>query len=147
MTGSRFQRNVNQQVVESVHRLPIDRHDDIWITDKGSDMVVRFDPAGRVKMVFGRKPEASNEEAHALAREHASQPDRALARGAGLLRLEAPTAVVMRDGRTREIERLIQLLESVGREGRSHTGCNCCLPQVLWLSLRSRLALHRARLL
>ena len=35
--------------------------DDIWVADKGSDMVVRFDPAGRVKMVFGRKPEASDE--------------------------------------------------------------------------------------
>ena len=50
------------------HTVRVDRHDDIWVTDKGSDMVVRFDPAGRVKMVFGRKPEASNEEAHALAR-------------------------------------------------------------------------------
>jgi len=50
------------------HTVRIDRHDDIWITDKGSDMVVRFDPAGRVKMVFGRKLEASNEEAHPLAR-------------------------------------------------------------------------------
>src|SRR5688572_14124942 len=50
------------------HTVRVDRHDDIWVTDKGSDMVVRFDPAGRVKMVFGRKPEASNEEAHPLAR-------------------------------------------------------------------------------
>ncbi len=50
------------------HTVRVDRYDDIWVTDKGSDMVVRFDPAGRVKMVFGRKPEASNEEAHPLAR-------------------------------------------------------------------------------
>jgi hypothetical protein len=50
------------------HTVRVDRNDDIWVTDKGSDMVVRFDPAGRVKMVFGRKPEASNEEAHPLAR-------------------------------------------------------------------------------
>jgi streptogramin lyase len=50
------------------HTVRVDRHDDIWVTDKGSDMVVRFDPAGRVKMVFGRKPEASDESAHPLER-------------------------------------------------------------------------------
>jgi hypothetical protein len=49
------------------HTVRIDRHDDIWVADKGSDVVVRFDPAGRVKMVFGRKAEASDENAHPLA--------------------------------------------------------------------------------
>jgi len=29
--------------------------------DKGSDMVVKFNPAGQVSMVFGRKQEASDE--------------------------------------------------------------------------------------
>src|SRR5262245_65542405 len=28
------------------HTVRVDRHDDIWVTDKGSDMVVRLDPAG-----------------------------------------------------------------------------------------------------
>lgn len=32
------------------------------MTDKGSDMVIKFDPEGRVVMVFGRKQEASDEE-------------------------------------------------------------------------------------
>ena len=32
-----------------------------WAVDKGSDMVVKFDPEGRVVMVFGRKKEASDE--------------------------------------------------------------------------------------
>jgi DNA-binding beta-propeller fold protein YncE len=40
----------------------VDRHDNIWVTDKGSDMVIKFTPAGRVAMVFGRKQEASDEE-------------------------------------------------------------------------------------
>ena len=31
------------------------------MTDKGSDMVIKFDPEGRVVMVFGRKQEASDE--------------------------------------------------------------------------------------
>src|SRR5216684_2959041 len=32
-----------------------------WVTDKGSDMVIKFNPEGRVVMVFGRKQEASDE--------------------------------------------------------------------------------------
>jgi sugar lactone lactonase YvrE len=32
------------------------------VTDKGSDMVIKFDPEGRVVMVFGRKQEASDED-------------------------------------------------------------------------------------
>lgn len=43
------------------HTVKIDPHDDIWVTDKGSDMVIEFDPQGRVRMVFGRKQEASDE--------------------------------------------------------------------------------------
>jgi DNA-binding beta-propeller fold protein YncE len=43
------------------HTVKIDKQDNIWVTDKGSDQVVKFDPAGRVIMVFGRKQEASDE--------------------------------------------------------------------------------------
>ncbi len=45
------------------HTVRIDKDDNIWATDKGSDMVVKFNPQGRVVMVFGRKPEASDAEA------------------------------------------------------------------------------------
>ncbi|MFC0397874.1 peptidyl-alpha-hydroxyglycine alpha-amidating lyase family protein [Paraburkholderia rhizosphaerae] len=44
------------------HTVKIDRHDNIWVTDKGSDMIIKFTPEGRVAMVFGRKQEASDEE-------------------------------------------------------------------------------------
>jgi DNA-binding beta-propeller fold protein YncE len=44
------------------HTVRVDRSDNIWITDKGSDMVVKFSPRGRVLLVFGRKQEASDEE-------------------------------------------------------------------------------------
>src|SRR6266850_2639535 len=44
------------------HTVRVDREDHIWVTDKGSDMVVKFNPAGRVVMVFGRKQEASDED-------------------------------------------------------------------------------------
>lgn len=43
------------------HTVKVDRDDNIWATDKGSDMVIKFDPEGRVAMVFGRKQEASDE--------------------------------------------------------------------------------------
>ena len=43
------------------HTVKIDPQDNIWATDKGSDMVIKFDPSGRVAMVFGRKQEASDD--------------------------------------------------------------------------------------
>jgi DNA-binding beta-propeller fold protein YncE len=43
------------------HTVKVDREDNIWVTDKGSDMVIKFNPEGRVTMVFGRKQEASDE--------------------------------------------------------------------------------------
>ena len=41
------------------HSVKVDAQDNIWVTDKGSDVVVKFDPAGDVEMVYGRKQEAS----------------------------------------------------------------------------------------
>ena len=43
------------------HTVKVDKDDNIWVTDKGSDMVIKFNPDGRVVMVFGRKQEASDE--------------------------------------------------------------------------------------
>jgi DNA-binding beta-propeller fold protein YncE len=43
------------------HTVKVDPQDNIWVTDKGSDMVIKFNPEGRVVMVFGRKQEASDE--------------------------------------------------------------------------------------
>jgi hypothetical protein len=43
------------------HSVKIDKNDNIWAADKGSDMVIKFTPEGRVAMVFGRKQEASDE--------------------------------------------------------------------------------------
>jgi streptogramin lyase len=42
------------------HAIRIDKDDNLWAVDKGSDMVIRFNPQGRVTMVFGRKKEASD---------------------------------------------------------------------------------------
>jgi sugar lactone lactonase YvrE len=50
------------------HTVRIDKDDNIWATDKGSDMVIKFNNnTGRVMMVFGRKSESSDEDAHPLA--------------------------------------------------------------------------------
>src|SRR5438034_768727 len=43
------------------HTVKVDQDDNIWVTDKGSDMVIKFNPEGRVVLVFGRKQEASDE--------------------------------------------------------------------------------------
>ena len=42
------------------HTVRVDKNDNIWTVDKGSDMVVKFTPDGHVAMVFGRKKEASD---------------------------------------------------------------------------------------
>src|SRR5215472_9220800 len=44
------------------HTVRIDKDDNIWAIDKGSDMVIEFNQAGRVKMVFGRRQESSDED-------------------------------------------------------------------------------------
>src|SRR5215475_11253154 len=49
------------------HTVRIDKDDNIWATDKGSDMIVKFNnDDGRVMMVFGRKSESSDEDSHPL---------------------------------------------------------------------------------
>jgi sugar lactone lactonase YvrE len=46
----------------AAHTVRVDRDDNIWAVDKGSDMVIKFNPAGRVVMVFGRRQESADEE-------------------------------------------------------------------------------------
>jgi hypothetical protein len=45
------------------HTVRIDRDDNIWAVDKGSDMIIKFNPAGRVQWVFGRRKESADEHA------------------------------------------------------------------------------------
>ena len=54
------------------HNVRVDPQGNIWAADKGSDMVIKFNHAGKVIMVFGRKAEASDEGAHPL--EHPKPP-------------------------------------------------------------------------
>src|SRR5579859_2836841 len=43
------------------HTVRIDKNDNIWAIDKGSDMVIQFNPAGRVIATFGRRSESADE--------------------------------------------------------------------------------------
>ena len=47
------------------HTVRIDKDDNIWAIDKGSDMIIKFNPAGQVVWVFGRRKESADDEAHA----------------------------------------------------------------------------------
>ena len=40
------------------HTVRVDKYDNVWMTDEGSNMVVKFNPDSTVAMVLGRKPEA-----------------------------------------------------------------------------------------
>ncbi len=53
------------------HSVRIDRNDNIWAIDKGSDMVIRMTPEGRVVWVFGRRQESADE---ARPWEHVTPP-------------------------------------------------------------------------
>jgi DNA-binding beta-propeller fold protein YncE len=59
-----FQREIGHNLYawSYAHSVKIDPKDNIWVADKGSDMVIKFTPKGRVAMVFGHKQEASDEE-------------------------------------------------------------------------------------
>ena len=64
--GGEFVREIGENLYAwaFAHTVRIDKDDNIWATDKGSDMIVKLSPEGRVQMVFGRKSEASDREAH-----------------------------------------------------------------------------------
>ena len=40
------------------HAVRVDKDDNIWAVDEGTNMVIKFDPTGKVLMLIGRKPEA-----------------------------------------------------------------------------------------
>ena len=54
------------------HTVRIDKDDNIWAVDKGSDMVIKFTPAGRIVEVYGRRKESADDEARPW--EHPNPP-------------------------------------------------------------------------
>jgi hypothetical protein len=43
--------------IEFAHQVRVDAQDNVWVVDEGTNMVIKFNPAGRVVMVLGRRPE------------------------------------------------------------------------------------------
>jgi len=60
--GGKFIREIGKNLYawSFAHAVRIDRQDNIWVVDKGSDMILKLNPEGRVEWVFGRKGEASH---------------------------------------------------------------------------------------
>jgi DNA-binding beta-propeller fold protein YncE len=60
--NGKYVREIGQGLYGFVqaHAVRVDPQDNIWVVDEGSNMVIKFDPEGRVVMTMGRKPEAIN---------------------------------------------------------------------------------------
>jgi DNA-binding beta-propeller fold protein YncE len=43
---------------EFAHKVRVDKDDNVWVVDEGTNMIIKFNPEGRVVMVLGRRPEA-----------------------------------------------------------------------------------------
>lgn len=43
---------------QMAHAVRVDSEDNIWVVDEGTDMVIKFNPQGRVVMTMGRRPES-----------------------------------------------------------------------------------------
>ena len=54
-----YQREIGQGLYgfAMAHGVRIDSQDNIWAVDEGTDMVIKFNPEGRVIMLLGRRPE------------------------------------------------------------------------------------------
>jgi DNA-binding beta-propeller fold protein YncE len=54
------------------HTVRVDKDDNVWAVDKGSDMIIKFTPAGRILEVYGRRKESSDEDSKPW--EHVNPP-------------------------------------------------------------------------
>ncbi len=96
----KFVREIGQGVYGflEAQQVRVDRQDNVWVVDQMANQVIKFDPNGRVQMIFGRKPEAMrvpNLPLNTLADTYALVPNRpapppAPAAGAGPAAAAAP---------------------------------------------------------
>ncbi|HET7086781.1 MAG TPA: peptidyl-alpha-hydroxyglycine alpha-amidating lyase family protein [Rhizomicrobium sp.] len=56
----KFIRQIGKQVYGflAAQQVRVDKNDNIWVVDRYSSMVMKFDPQGRLAMLLGRKPES-----------------------------------------------------------------------------------------
>ncbi|MGE0158995.1 MAG: hypothetical protein AB7T31_06240 [Gemmatimonadales bacterium] len=59
-TRGRFEREIGQQIygAQFAQQVRVDSQDNVWVVDRMSGQVIKFDPQGRIVMVLSRKPEA-----------------------------------------------------------------------------------------
>ena len=55
-----FVREIGQGLYgfEFAHAVRVDRDDNVWAVDEGTNMIIKFTPDGRVALVLGRRPQA-----------------------------------------------------------------------------------------
>jgi len=56
----KFVRQIGKQAYGflAAQQVRVDKNDNIWVVDRYSSMVMKLDPAGRIVMLLGRKPES-----------------------------------------------------------------------------------------
>jgi len=56
------------------HSVRFDKYDNLWVVDKGTNVVMRFNPAGYVTLNLGRRPEGPDDPAEAYYRPGRREP-------------------------------------------------------------------------
>src|SRR5471032_640568 len=58
--SGKFIRQIGKQVYGflAAQQVRVDSHDNIWVVDRYSSMVLKFAPSGQLVMLLGRKPES-----------------------------------------------------------------------------------------
>ena len=81
----KFVRELGQDVYgfNAAIGLRVDPQDNVWTIDAAANQVVKFDPAGRITLVLGRKPEAITVRPAQPAAGRAGEPPAGRAQGAG----------------------------------------------------------------
>jgi hypothetical protein len=77
-TTGKFVREVGHGVygLGYAHSVRFDKYDNLWVVDKGTNAVVKFNPAGMVTMNFGRRTEGPDEPDYYDPRKVAENPPR-----------------------------------------------------------------------
>ena len=74
--NGRFVREIGKGVygIGYSHSVRFDRYDNLWVVDKGTNAVMRFNPAGYVTLNLGRRPEGPDDPAEAYYRPGRREP-------------------------------------------------------------------------
>jgi len=75
-SSGKFMREIghNSYGFGFAHTVKIDKNDNIWTVDKGTDMIVEFNQKGEAILVLGRKQEAADAEVGGVARVNPPRP-------------------------------------------------------------------------